>query len=119
MTRASFSFSTMPSEPGGVGTPAFLAKVRLIALSSSALMARGLGPMKPAERAARPDAGYRQGEPNPGRRPAGEQDSTARQRQQNPEGGISEKVAAGSALSLQKNKRHDVAGRSADPSFQS
>ena len=38
--------STTPSEPGGVGTSAFLARARLTALSSSAFMARELGPMK-------------------------------------------------------------------------
>ncbi len=43
--RASCSFSTAPSEPGGVGTPAFLARARLMALSSRAFMARELGPM--------------------------------------------------------------------------
>ena len=32
-------------DPGGVGTPAFFARARLMALSSSAFMARGLGPM--------------------------------------------------------------------------
>ena len=31
--KASCSVSTKPSEPGGVGTPAFLASVRLMALS--------------------------------------------------------------------------------------
>src|SRR2546422_3869917 len=44
--KASCSLSTTPSEPGGVGTPAFLARARLTALSSSAFIARELGPMK-------------------------------------------------------------------------
>jgi hypothetical protein len=43
---ASCSFSTTPSEPGGVSTPAFLASARLTALSSNACIARGCGPMK-------------------------------------------------------------------------
>ncbi len=43
--RASCSVSTTPSEPGGVGTSAFLASARLTALSPRALMARELGPM--------------------------------------------------------------------------
>ena len=33
-------------EPGGTGTPAFLAKARLVALFSKAFIAREFGPMK-------------------------------------------------------------------------
>src|ERR1035437_9343334 len=44
---ASCSVSTTPSEPGGVGTSAFLARARLTALSSSAFRARAFGPMSP------------------------------------------------------------------------
>jgi hypothetical protein len=45
VVNASCSFSTNPSEPGGVGTPAFFARLRLTALSSNAVIAREFGPM--------------------------------------------------------------------------
>src|ERR1035441_4319728 len=65
---------------------------------------------KAAKGAARPNACDSQGRPDPGRSRAGKQDSAARQRQQDSEGGIGIKVAAGSALPLQQRKRRQVAG---------